>query len=160
MRYFAVLPKLFSQTFFEVPVVKWVTGVLVVAFEFLFPTEFIGNVAATVITFLALDWITGIAASLKEGHRLSSIKAGQGAMKVCGYFLQCVLVSVAANAFPNADSAKEVGMGILLAHIAWTELVSITENFDRMGSPLPPGVKRWLRELKKARTDRKSPPKD
>ncbi len=106
------------------------------------------------LTFLlvamAIDYITGIAAAIYDGSGLDSQVGFWGLMKK-GLILLVVLLSHRIDLVLGVD----VAMGGAIAFYTVNELLSIIENYGRLGLPLPPQLKQLIRTLRN-RSDNKS----
>lgn len=99
------------------------------------------------LTFLlvamAIDYITGIIAAIYDGSGLDSKVGFWGLMKK-GLILLVVLLSHRIDQVLGVD----VAMGGAIAFYTVNELLSITENYGRLGLPLPPQLKQIVRTLR------------
>lgn len=88
---------------------------------------------------IAIDVFTGVLNAWIE-HNLKSYLLRKGLGKKCGELLAIVLgeLLVAALAVP-----KEILGGISI-YVTFMEIVSIFENFDKLGVPIPKFVKKAL----------------
>lgn len=95
--------------------------------------------------FLAMvvDYVTGIGASIKEQKGLSSKVGFLGIFKK---FLMAVVV-VMAHKMDILLGSEIIMTGAIYFYLA-NELISITENYGRLGLPLPSGVKQVIQVLK------------
>lgn len=95
--------------------------------------------------FLAMlvDYATGIFASIKERSGLSSKVGFIGIFKK---FLMAVVV-VMAHRMDILLGSDVIMIGAIYFYLA-NELISITENYGRLGLPLPPQVKQIIQVLK------------
>jgi len=99
------------------------------------------------ISIFALDWITGIAAALKEGDRIRSWKFRQGAWKFLEY---AALVTVCVLLANGAEGkAVEPIFGVMddaaLFYIGGTEALSVVENVK--GSRA--AAIRWMKNVRR-----------
>lgn len=92
---------------------------------------------------IAVDYVTGVAASLKEGKGLSSAFGFWGIAKK-GLMLLIVMI---AHRMDLLLGTNLVMIGTIYFYTA-NELVSITENYGRMGLPLPDVIRRMITVLK------------
>lgn len=93
--------------------------------------------------FIVIDYATGIIASLKEGKGLNSSVGGFGLAKK-GLIL---LVIFMAHRIDITLDINYVMDGAIYFYLA-NELISIVENYGRIGFPLPPVIKRVIAVLK------------
>jgi len=92
---------------------------------------------------VVMDYFTGILASVMEGKGLNSEVGFNGLARKGFIFLIIALLH-------RADIVLE--LSILMTGAIWfyiaNELISITENYGRIGLPLPPQVKQIIAVLK------------
>ncbi|WP_214630080.1 phage holin family protein [Paenibacillus agaridevorans] len=100
------------------------------------------------LTFLlvamAADYLTGIAASLKEGKGLSSSFGAWGLARK-GLSLLVVLLAHRIDVLMNTE---DVTMGAAIFFYIANELISVTENYGRLGLPLPERIRKMIAVLK------------
>lgn len=99
---------------------------------------------------IAIDIVTGMYASIKEGHGLSSTIGSSGLAKK-GLMLLVILL---AHRMDVLMETNVVMTGAVYFYIA-NELVSIVENYGRIGLPLPERVKSIIAILKGRADDAK-----
>jgi toxin secretion/phage lysis holin len=92
---------------------------------------------------IGIDIVTGVAASLSEGKGLRSSVGGKGLGKKAFMFIAILL----AHRVDMLMGTTFVMDGAIYCYLA-NELVSIVENYGRMGLPLPDGVQRVIGVLK------------
>lgn len=92
---------------------------------------------------LAIDWITGISASVIEGKGISSKQGFVGGIKKFTMILTVFFAHRADLAF----DLNWVMTGVLYFWLA-NEMTSIIENFGRIGIPFPEPLKRLITVLK------------
>lgn len=92
---------------------------------------------------MALDYITGVAASIKNGTGLNS-NIGFWGLGKKGLML---LVVMLAHRMDLMMGTAVVMTGAIYFYLS-NELVSITENYGRLGLPLPGWVKQIIAVLK------------
>ncbi len=85
------------------------------------------------LVVMAIDYITGITAALRERSGLDSSVGFWGLVKK-GLIMLVVLLSHQIDLLLGSDMAK----GGAIAFYTVNELLSVIENFGRMGVPLPP----------------------
>lgn len=99
------------------------------------------------LTFLlvamAIDYITGITAAIYDGSGLDS-KVGFWGLMRKGLILLVVLLSHRIDLVLGADLV----MGGAIMFYIVNELLSIIENYGRLGLPLPPQLKQIVRTLR------------
>jgi len=104
---------------------------------------FLGGIHQSVkalLLLMALDLLTGVMAARAEGQRIQSRRFGLGAQRKFGM----LLVIYAAHLL---DGVFGTGSAIFVGATWWyiaTETISFYENADRMGVPMPPGLKRLM----------------
>src|SRR4051812_31852438 len=89
----------------------------------------------TLLLFVALDYLTGVAAAFKEG-RLASHIGFQGITMKVGIF---AIVAVAHQVDAMLGDGHIFRDGTVMFYIA-NEALSIIENAGRMGLPIPPKI--------------------
>lgn len=92
---------------------------------------------------VAVDYLTGISASIKEGSGINSNKGFWGIGKKALMFVVIALLH-------RADVLLETDIlmtGAVYFYIA-NELISIVENLDRLNFPMPPQLKQIIDVLK------------
>lgn len=85
-----------------------------------------------------IDYVTGLAASIKEGKGLSS-KIGFWGLAKKGLML---LVVILAHRLDVLMGTNVIMIGSIYFYLA-NELISVTENYGRLGLPLP----NWIKEI-------------
>ena len=98
---------------------------------------------------MALDWLTGILASIKEGSGLNSNLGFWGGVKKGLMILSVFLAH-------RVDLAFEINWAMAGCIYFWlaNELISITENYGRLGLPFPEPFKKFISILQnKSKTD-------
>lgn len=103
------------------------------------------------LVLMAVDYITGVAAALKEGSGLNSNIGFWGLFKK-GLILLVMMITHRLDVLLGADLIMG---GAVFFYIA-NELLSIIENYGRLGLPLPDSLKRIVQVLR----DRAGEPKD
>ena len=112
----------------------------------------LGWLIAAWVVLMALDYITGTAAAMKNGEWASQTaregiwhKAGEVVVVIIAAFAD-FLLSIVMEQLPMVEIAlPEIGLllPLVLVWYAITELGSIAENAQRMGAPIPA----WLVKL-------------
>ncbi len=92
---------------------------------------------------IVIDYVTGCGASIYEGKGLSSSIGFKGLMKK---FLM-IIVIVIAHRMDILLETNVIQQGAIYFYLA-NELISITENYGRLGLPLPKRVKEVIATLK------------
>ncbi|MCG7405954.1 phage holin family protein [Paenibacillus sp. ACRRX] len=98
---------------------------------------------------ISIDYISGIVASLKSGTGLNSLIGYWGLAKK-GLML---LIITLAHHMDVVFATTWVMNGAISFYMA-NELISITENYGRIGLPLPDAVKRVIATLKQDATNK------
>lgn len=100
------------------------------------------------LTFLLLamgaDYVTGIAASIKEGKGLNSAFGAWGLARK-GLALLVVLLGHRIDVLLGTE---DVTMGAAIFFYIANEMISITENYGRLGLPLPERIRKIIAVLK------------
>lgn len=121
--------------------VTWFAGVTGATFSYFFGGW--NGLLELFLLAIIVDYITGIAASFKEGTGLNSEVGWWGLMKKS-------LMIIAIGFAHRADIALGLDIlmyGTLYAFLA-NELISIVENYGRLGLPLPDQFKKMIDILK------------
>ncbi|MFC5529883.1 phage holin family protein [Cohnella yongneupensis] len=85
------------------------------------------------LVVMAIDYITGITAAVRDGSGLDSRVGFWGLLKK-GFMLLVIILSHRIDLLLGYD----IAMGGAIAFYIVNELLSVIENFGRMGLPLPP----------------------
>lgn len=97
---------------------------------------------------MAIDYITGVAAVIRTGSRLNS-KIGFWGLTRKGLMLLVILLAHQIDQLIGTDVIKGGAMYFYLAN----ELISITENYSRIGLPLPAKLREIIELVKKQAED-------
>ncbi|OAB34235.1 holin [Paenibacillus glacialis] len=97
---------------------------------------------------IVIDYVTGILASLKEGKGLSSSVGFWGLAKK-GLML---LVVILAHRLDELFGTDVIMIGAIYFYLA-NELISVTENYGRMGLPLPNKIRDVIAIFKQKGSD-------
>lgn len=84
---------------------------------------------------IVMDFATGIAKAYKENGKLSSSKLRDGGFKKCGIIFVVIMSLGLSKLF--CDTYFVITNSVI-AYYIYTEIVSIIENLNEMGIPLPP----------------------
>lgn len=107
------------------------------------------------LTFLlvamAVDIISGVSASIKEGRGVNSAVGSVGLAKK-GLMLLVIVLAHRMDVLIGVESA--VMAAAIYFYIA-NEMVSVTENYGRIGLPMPDAIKRVIAVLKNKGDDNK-----
>jgi toxin secretion/phage lysis holin len=95
------------------------------------------------IFVIILDYLAGVAAAIISGQGLSSKVGMIGIVKKFGI----VAIIVLGNLLDQVGGTDFIMMSFLWFFIA-NELVSITENYGRMGLPLPENIQKMIQVLR------------
>ncbi|WP_139992431.1 phage holin family protein [Paenibacillus paridis] len=99
------------------------------------------------VVAMGIDYVTGVTASLKEGKGLNSAFGAWGLARK-GLMLLVILL---AHRIDILLELPNVTMGAAIYFYIANELISITENYGRMGLPLPDRVRKMIEVLKDKR---------
>jgi toxin secretion/phage lysis holin len=99
------------------------------------------------VVAMGIDYVTGVTASLKEGKGLNSAFGAWGLARK-GLMLLVILL---AHRIDILLELPKVTMGAAIYFYIANELISITENYGRMGLPLPDRVRKMIEVLKEKR---------
>ena len=89
---------------------------------------------------MLIDFITGLLNAWKRGE-IKSSKMREGLIKKCGE----TLILIIGEMFTIALSISSAIITAISWYIIIMELISICENFDKMGVPLPGFIKKALK---------------
>ena len=106
-----------------------------------------------------IDYVTGLIAAKHRGEKITSFKGGWGIVKkimmwllvAVGSIVDYILLTMGQTLHLNVS----VGSAVALIVIFWlmaNELISILENIDEVGVPLPPFLMKLV-SLIKAKTE-------
>lgn len=122
---------------------KAVGTTLLILFKFLFDIDQIVPMAS-VIVLIIIDFLTGTSAAWVSGERLTSKKAKRSALKAAEYFLLIAAGRVSEYAVPLGFLDDTI-----IGFIVLTELLSVMENLQKMGYPIPANMFQNLRQIQK-----------
>lgn len=112
----------------------------------LLPTEALQNTALMTVAMLALDTLTGLLASWHNKVPIQSAKMRRLLVKVAGYSVFLIIIAIVSRSIAGGIKAQEMAVTATLGWIIATEAISILENLAAADVPLPPEVKKWLKE--------------
>jgi toxin secretion/phage lysis holin len=92
---------------------------------------------------VVLDYVSGLGASIVEGKGLSSAVGYKGLIKK----FAVILIIALAHQIDKALGMEMIMSGAIYFFLA-NELISVIENYGRMGLPLPPQIKKVIQILK------------
>lgn len=125
--------------------------------------SFLGNLAVPVYVLLAcniIDYITALIAAPKRGEQIDSLKGFQGLKKkVLMYLLIAVgwlidtLVNYAAQQVRPDFRQPYIVAVVVALWLAFNEMLSIIENVADADGPVPPFLKKLIKNLKKKTED-------
>ena len=95
------------------------------------------------LTFIALDYATGVMAAAKEG-KLNSEVGMWGIAKKVGIFVIVAVAHLVDRALGDAHLFRDAAIFFFLAN----ELLSVIENAGRIGVPIPPMLRRAVEVLR------------
>lgn len=95
------------------------------------------------LTFVVLDYITGVAAAAKEG-KLNSEVGAWGIVRKVGIFVIVAVAHLVDRALGDAHLFRDAAIFFYLAN----ELLSMIENAGRLGAPIPPALQRAVEVLR------------
>lgn len=125
--------------------------------------SFLGNLAVPMYVLLAcnvIDYLTAIIAAPKRGEKVDSLKGFQGLKKkVLMYLLIAVgwlidtLVNYAAQQVRPDFRQPYIVAVVVALWLAFNEMLSIIENVADADGPVPPFLKKLIKNLKKKTED-------
>ena len=95
------------------------------------------------LTFVALDYVSGVAAAAKEGNLRSDVGLWGIAKKVMIFGIVAV-AHLIDTALGDAHLFRDTAIFFYLAN----ELLSLIENAGRLGAPVPPFLQRAVAALR------------
>lgn len=101
------------------------------------------NLMSLFLLAICIDYLTGMAASVKENKGLSSQTGFWGLARKA----LMLLIIMLAHRMDMLQGGQAIMIGAIYFYLA-NELLSITENYGRLGLPLPDQVKRVIHILK------------
>lgn len=107
------------------------------------------SLLSILLTFVILDYLTGIAAAAKEGKLESNIGLWGIARKVFIFGIVAV-AHLADSALGDAHVLRDMAIFFYLAN----ELLSLIENAGRFGVPIPPVLKKAVAILREKGGDK------
>ncbi|CAH1225352.1 hypothetical protein PAECIP111893_05250 [Paenibacillus plantiphilus] len=96
------------------------------------------------LVVIAIDYITGVTAAIREKRGLNSVVGAWGLAKK-GIMLLVVLLAHRIDVLLGLETAA---MGAAIYFYIANELISITENLGRIGVPLPDKLRQLIEILK------------
>lgn len=96
------------------------------------------------VVAMGIDYVTGVAASIKEGRGLNSVFGAWGLARK-GLMLLVILL---AHRIDILLETSNVTMGAAIYFYIANELISIVENYGRIGLPLPERLRKIIEVLK------------
>ncbi|MGO4373310.1 phage holin family protein [Paenibacillus sp. 2TAB19] len=97
------------------------------------------------VVAMGVDYVTGVTASIKEGRGLNSAFGAWGLARK-GLMLLVILL---AHRIDILLDLHDVTMGAAIYFYIANELISITENYGRMGLPMPDRLRELIEVLKR-----------
>lgn len=149
MKEIHILPKFLFAGITDESWLKVVIGLSTALLNYLLPTSATQQMVMAAAILIMLDTFTGVMAAASTGKPVTAAKFGRVIVKLLGYAVAVAVVGLAANTLPGAKSAHEFLSTVLIGSIICTETISIAENLDKMGVPLPKSIVKWLRGRKK-----------
>ena len=149
MKELYILPRYIFAGINDASWLKLMTGVVTALINYVLPTSQAQQMTTAAAILIILDTITGVIGSISSGTHITSARFGRVIIKLIGYSIAVVVVGIAANTLPGAKPAHEFLMMILVGSIIITECISIAENLDKMGVPIPKPIVKWLKGRKK-----------
>ena len=101
------------------------------------------HLLSILLTFVVLDYLSGVAAAAKEGNLRSDVGLWGIAKKVA-IFAIVAAAHMVDTALGDAHLFRDAVIFFYLAN----ELLSITENLGRMGAPIPPAIRQAVEVLR------------
>ncbi len=95
-----------------------------------------------------LDWLSGTAASRRTGVPISSPRATGGAFKKGMMWVYIAATGVGLWLAPVSTEVARTAYATVVCGFVWVEIVSIAENGEKLGWPMPSFVRGALGVLK------------
>ncbi|MCR2806488.1 phage holin family protein [Paenibacillus soyae] len=99
---------------------------------------------SVLLVAMGIDYVTGVAASIKEGKGLSSSLGAWGLARK-GFSLLVILL---AHRIDILLETNNMTMGAAVYFYIANELISVVENYGRLGFPLPDRIRKLIEVLK------------
>lgn len=96
------------------------------------------------VVAMGVDYVTGVTASIMERRGLNSVFGSWGLARK-GLTLLVILLAHRIDILMGTDN---VTMGAAIYFYIANELISITENYGRIGLPLPDRIRKIIEVLK------------
>lgn len=112
---------------------------------YILPTEAVRASCGACAILIAIDTITGIAASIRSGHPLSSAKFSRVLSKLIAYGSVVAVVSICGRYLPGLADFRVPAITAALYLILATEGISVLENASKLDVKLPKGLVKWLK---------------
>jgi toxin secretion/phage lysis holin len=113
------------------------------------------SLLSILLTFVVLDYITGVVAAGKEG-KLNSEVGMWGIAKKVGIFAIVAIAHLVDTALGDAHLFRDAAIFFYLAN----EILSITENLGRLGVPIPTVIQKAVEVLRQKSGDEKERDKE
>lgn len=97
------------------------------------------------VVCMAVDYISGVAASLKEKRGLSSVVGSWGLARKGLTLLVILIAHRIDQLIGGGDAVRSAAIFFYIGN----ELLSITENYGRIGLPLPTKLKEFIEIFKR-----------
>lgn len=123
-------------------IITSIVGTLGAVVTYAFGTR--SEIFSFLLLVIVIDYITGVAASLKEKAGLNSNVGFWGLTKK-GLILLIIMLAHRLDVLFGTDVIMTGAIYFYLAN----ELISITENYGRLGLPLPERIKELIAILKR-----------
>ena len=101
------------------------------------------SLLSILLTFVVIDYITGVSAAAKEG-KLNSEVGAWGIVKKVSIFAIVAIAHLIDRALGDSHLFRDAAIFFYLAN----ELISVLENIGRLGAPIPPGLKQAIEILR------------
>ncbi len=101
-----------------------------------------------IMTLIGIDFITGVSASKVQGHTIKSYIAFRTPLKAFIYLLMIIAAHQVGILIPQVDVFL---IGSMSGFLGLNEMISIIENFGRMGYKIPRKILNQLTEMNNER---------
>lgn len=130
----------------EHPVVKWLLAACGAVMSYVAGEGTGQRIVLAAAGLIALDAVTGVAASWYERKPIQSRVMGRTIVKILAYGSTLLVAAVMAREIAPGSAATEWSVGGIATLVIVTESVSILENAVRLGIRLPGGLLEKTRE--------------
>src|SRR5690606_10180827 len=122
-------------------VVKWIATMAGALAGYFLPSEDLKKLAIITFATVLFDTVTGMIAAGREGEPIQSRKFSRVDAKLLAYPIAVMMATMIVDVIPGASQLYPAAAAAALALIFATEALSVIENLDRIGVPMPQFVR-------------------